>query len=863
MLSSQKPKVVLVSTGAHNPPHPGHLQMLLAAKQKLTEQGYEVLETFTSPSHQQYIEMKQYGKVNINGYQYPRPIFTDKERRRLWRRIIRDMDASEAQLHKYESKVRDQFVQYPEMMREIIHVESGNFPPETCFVYVAGEDMGNNYITQWSAPSPYDARSPRLRDFVIVGREKGINAELESKIAAHKDLTGAQIATSVQTAKHPLQDMSSTAIMSGDIKQLKLLPYAYLLELVNIINHKNPPQIDYGYKYAFLNQVSLALEQLIRENPSRMEYVFLRNNVINLLSEYNVQLSVSQRSGFKQSATTQLQEASDTIKRAHKEKHNVARAKTLTTAKGLHRSRTSPAGISSVDIAKNVGTFSRYIGLDGAPIFNNRQRQAYLAKQLMRQLSPAPGWETSQVTQLSQPLAAQPNRQLIIQATDQDSVAAFGQGRAAISIDTLKKLQDTAFIMTSQSLLPKELYLVLQTQLYDAITHEERRTLGQIFGSYYGQWRMQYQQLGFKTAEEFDKIANIPLNLLTVGVCHSQEVHFFVEQQLLQDGRAVNKLREVNLDSATPTVLLSCPGINFAYGGAITEQYLADGTAKMLIENMWQGVLSSAVKQNCTHLALPAIGLGAFLPASWSQEKKAKVASLYFDTLLQLLAKPEFQGKFEAIHINPVFDFAQQALQKAMHQQPTVTNVHPFGGDVKFLAVELSKNGMRCGLLNPSSPDVMLGKYDVGQYYKNGGYVGEEDFSATSTSFMGSKGVNKVYTDPQRIQSVSLSVSPAQPDLSTQLIAYLNAANLTQRGQWFPIAQTPWGIGISNTSGNRAIANQRYHIEVNGEGKLVCYDKSDRFKLVTTPLDRILDDSIQKLISENMRQSSQSKKSLK
>lgn len=411
-------------------------------------------------------------------------------------------------------------------------------------------------------------------------------------------------------------------------------------------------------------------------------------------------------------------------------------------------------------IAMSVGKFSEYLGKDRKPIKYTPQqpnRQAYLAKQMLKQLEPSEGWEESSVTQLKKPLAKQKSTSVItIKAKDEDSKAAFGEGKVEISRGTLKSLSESARICTSQDLMPQQLFIEIQSKLRSKIKTQEQRNLKEILGSKYETWKADYQKLGFSSVEAFEKSASIPLNMLAVGVCHSQETHFFVEQENI-NGLAVNKLRNVNLDKATPNVLLSTPGINFKYGGDKAKQYLEDGTAKMLIQNMWHGVLSSAVEQNCQALSISAIGLGAFLPTEWDDAKKAQVAALYYDSLLEILAQPEYKGKFQSIYINPVFPFARAELDNAKKQHPDVASiVHNYDRDVKFLAVDLAKAGVRCALLNPSDPDVMWGKYDVGEYYKKGHYVGEEDLVATSTASLGSVGISDVYSNAAKVRSVSL-----------------------------------------------------------------------------------------------------------
>ncbi|MBI2791108.1 MAG: ankyrin repeat domain-containing protein [Gammaproteobacteria bacterium] len=443
------------------------------------------------------------------------------------------------------------------------------------------------------------------------------------------------------------------------------------------------------------------------------------------------------------------------------------------SANPLPQEKVTVKKASTVDIAKSVGKFADYKGIDGHPIKGN-PRQALLAKQLLSQLNPAAGWQTSAVTTLSQPLAEVPG-QVQIKAQDSDSKAAFGQGSVTVSKKELKRLADTAQIVTNESILPQQLFLEIQNKLRNEVKAQEKRTLKEILGQRYESWSDRFQELGFQSKAKFEESASIPLNLLSLGVCHSQEVHFFVEQEVLGNGLAVNKLKNQDLDNATPNILLSTPGLNLAYGGSTAEETLNNGMATTLISAMWQGVLTSAANQNCKNLAFSAIGLGAFLPDNWPNDKKAQVAGIYYQTLMEQLARPEFKDKFESIHINPVFGFAKQQLNEAKIKAPESVSaiVHHFDGDVKFLAVECAKNGVKCGLLNPSDPDVMWGKYDIGEYYKSGHYVGEEDIAATSTACLGSVGISDVYTNKAKIKGVGIKFqSELQAGFKSPIYAY-------------------------------------------------------------------------------------------
>jgi hypothetical protein len=433
-------------------------------------------------------------------------------------------------------------------------------------------------------------------------------------------------------------------------------------------------------------------------------------------------------------------------------------------------------------ISDTIGSFSNYSGLQGK-IYGG-VIQAVLAKQLIRQLQGAPGWSESEITTLNQPLSAQvgPNEspitigasQIASENSDPKSdinkrisegfKKAFGETTVTLSKATIKKLSDSAKIVVNSKNFPKELFIKIQRELVDSIIPGDKRTLKEILifkggDALVTEWVSQWQTLGFKSEADFAKALDTPMIFLASSVCHSQEIHFFVEQQVrVEDNAALNKLRTGSLDNATPNVLLSIPGINVAYSGRAPDEQ-----TRGLVINMWESLLDSAVLQNCRHLAMPAIGLGAF-----AGKYGTVMAKIYYETLSQLLNSDKYKGKFDNIFVNTrgrERDFSSEFEAIFKPGEPIGgCKVQNFKKDVKFLAIELAKAGYRCALVNPSDADVVLGKYDVGEYFKNGNYVAEEDFSATSTAVVGSKGICDVYINPTRI----FTTTPSAPGLTMQ-----------------------------------------------------------------------------------------------
>ncbi len=407
-----------------------------------------------------------------------------------------------------------------------------------------------------------------------------------------------------------------------------------------------------------------------------------------------------------------------------------------------------------------VGRFAKYKGINGALVggIGSEGMQAYLAKQLLQQLNPTPDWATANVTRLQTPLNSQTGS-IAISTQDNKTKAVFGSGTITGTRAKLAELADSARIVTSSNLLPAKLFLRIQNELRSEIKAQDKRTLKEILGGKFENWKRDFATLGFQSAEQFERAANIRLMDLSSNICHSQKIHFLVEEQNV-GGEARNKIRDgLNLDTAMPNVLLSTAGLNFANSGLVLEGN--ETLAKLLITNMWQGVLDSAVTQGCNHLVIPAIGLGAFLPNSWPDNKKSQVANLYYESLMELLSQDAYKDKFTNVLINPVFPFAAQELDKAKKKfadsgSASVRNTQKFDGDVKFLAVKLANLGEKCALVNPSDADALWAKYDIGMYFKNGHYVAEEDIAATSTAALGSVSMSDVYTNPNKVRDVAL-----------------------------------------------------------------------------------------------------------
>lgn len=389
--------------------------------------------------------------------------------------------------------------------------------------------------------------------------------------------------------------------------------------------------------------------------------------------------------------------------------------------------------------------YPNYLGVRGKKIYGG-SCQAYITKTILSAIEPHIDYETSALTLLKVPLDKQKDK--IIKITKR---AEFGDGQPSISVKTLQELEKSAKITLNPDILPKQAFLELQKL---PIQHQDIRTLFEILqdSGKLSEWQDKAILLGFKDLEHFKQIASMPIMLISSNICHSQAVHFFVEEHIhISGGKkySYNKMRDGALDDQQTSFVFSIPGINFAYSSLDAYELRNNGMAKLSMTNMWKNILSAAMSQKCEYLSIPPIGLGAFLPGNSAEAEK--IAELYFETLFELLSDPKYAGSFKEIFYNT--GKYNQSCKKvlAKYQDKISCSVQVHSKDAKFLAINLSKAGFPCGLINPSDMDVVLGKHDVGEYYKNGHYAMEEDIAATSTAFIGSAGISGVYKDESRI----------------------------------------------------------------------------------------------------------------
>lgn len=343
---------------------------------------------------------------------------------------------------------------------------------------------------------------------------------------------------------------------------------------------------------------------------------------------------------------------------------------------------------------------------------------------------------------------------------------AFGHGRARASVRRLKKCSQSAQIVTDPQLMPPRLFHYLVEQFGQSL--DMRKTVQETVGrAGWHKMRAEHADWGFLSERGFDRATQNPLILAACGVCHSQEAVFFVEADPSSSEHAFNKLRQGDLSHETPAVMLSVPGIDFRKwrgGGLGVDIDRKSGRirvnkrfVKIFVESAWKTFLASAVAQNVRHICLMSLGLGGFLPYPGSHNDPLprsicdQIAEIYFGTLCEVLELPVFRGKFDGLYLNP--NRYPHVLRKVLsHHRGTPLEF--FDGDVMLQAVEFSKAGIRCGVLNPSAAHVLYGQADIGNHYKVYGNLAEELLASVSSAFVGSRFMCDVYTNPAKIRSM-------------------------------------------------------------------------------------------------------------
>lgn len=231
-------------------------------------------------------------------------------------------------------------------------------------------------------------------------------------------------------------------------------------------------------------------------------------------------------------------------------------------------------------IALSIGKFSAYKGVDKSYIQGNAL-QAFLSKQMLVQLNPTPTWLNDHVTTLISPLSGQNLEERVVITTNVSNAVPVTSGFPGFKANLASRAFGDATFFVSKRKLQQ---LALSTKLFAAhdnyrllhklfgqkfyvnIQEQEKRSMRQIAGESISDLKTIVQrQSQFLQEAEFAAATEMPLNVYATKICHAQEVLFFVEQQVELEF-ALNKIRSGDLDNEMPVVLLSIPGLNFAYG---------------------------------------------------------------------------------------------------------------------------------------------------------------------------------------------------------------------------------------------------------------------------------------------------------
>lgn len=209
---------------------------------------------------------------------------------------------------------------------------------------------------------------------------------------------------------------------------------------------------------------------------------------------------------------------------------------------------------------------------------------------------------------------------------------------------------------------------------------------------------------------------------MAVGLCHAQEVDLLVTHETNAEGKAITVPRHGEINEGDPALLLlSSPALNFGYGNA----HELNALARHYIASLYRNLFNAALQEGRNYIAMPAAGLGVF----------GGDPGLYFEVILKVAKEfPELTVIYNPVQYGELFK-KQWGIFKP-------SNVFSTTKDVLYLADELTKQGYPCALHNPSDSDVVYGIYDVGEYWKQGSYVGEEDIGSKTTAPLNSFNLN-------------------------------------------------------------------------------------------------------------------------
>eukprot|EP01065_Artemidia_motanka_P032297 TRINITY_DN39311_c0_g1_i1.p1 TRINITY_DN39311_c0_g1~~TRINITY_DN39311_c0_g1_i1.p1 ORF type:complete len:935 (+),score=162.22 TRINITY_DN39311_c0_g1_i1:86-2890(+) len=272
----------------------------------------------------------------------------------------------------------------------------------------------------------------------------------------------------------------------------------------------------------------------------------------------------------------------------------------------------------------------------------------------------------------------------------------------------------------------------------------------------FARWRkdVEAQWRAYKFASEADCRAILRLSLteLSTDVCVSQQGYFMVHgcggsvnQVAPATPETVTFLSAAGIDFCTRDVtLLEAPkyfrrddpaeGVPAHRGWRGLKSAEAEAALRARVRSMYTCIFEAARRQNIKHMCMLPVGQGVFLDNLHAEDKEI-VAGAYRQAQIDLLCEEDWG--FDVLWLNAAMR-AAETQQLLRHCKPRcVVVLHD--RDIKFLARHLAAQGLKAGFLNPSDcVATMMGLF--GFYWESGrgnGYVGEEDWAATSTGVLG------------------------------------------------------------------------------------------------------------------------------
>ena len=150
-IPNTKNPCVLLTTGAMNPIHQGHIQMLECAKATLEEEGWSVWTGFISPSHDLYLQGKTRGKGFVSAEQ------------RVEMAQLATKDSSWIEVATWESQQEGDWPDFPEVIDDL-YERLSQLHSNIFVFYVCGSDHVHYCMRILNQPRKGVVVVPRMGD---------------------------------------------------------------------------------------------------------------------------------------------------------------------------------------------------------------------------------------------------------------------------------------------------------------------------------------------------------------------------------------------------------------------------------------------------------------------------------------------------------------------------------------------------------------------------------------------------------------------------------------------------------------------------------------------------------------------------